>query len=327
MKNLFLTLILCITINQVQAQKKVNFSGQISNSNSSELIYLGLDEFLLPLKIFEDGTFTIDVAIQQNPSFFYFAKISKRGKIERQTPRIWFENDRINITLDWSNKSFQMEGLMPFQSTSEKIEDLKGKQQIEFILNNPSNIPSSYFVNSLKEKISISELEKFSQSVNDQYKNSIYLKRIENYVFAKKLKTLKKGEKVKDFKLPDKDGNKISVINRRNKKQLIALFSSGCSSSIASINLLEQLAELNNDKIEMTTIWDDKSKNTWLNTHQDKKSKITWTDLLDEYGFASTYLNTTMWPTFYVIDEEGELTEIIKGYRKKTAKKLRALLE
>jgi len=260
MKNLFLTLILCITIYQVQAQKTVNFSGQISNYNSSELIYLGLDEFLLPLKILEDGTFTVDVAIQQNPSFFSFAKISKRGKIERQTPRIWFENDRINITLDWSNKSFQMEGLMPFQSTSDKIEDLKGKQQIEFILNNPSNIPSLYFANSLKEKISIYDLEKFSQSVNDEYKNSIYLKRIENYVFAKKLKTLKKGEKVKDFKLPDKDGNQISVINRRNKKQLIALFSSGCSFSIASINLLAQFAELNNDKIEMTTIWDDKSK-------------------------------------------------------------------
>lgn len=327
MKNLFLTLILCITIYQVQAQKTVNFSGQISNYNSSELIYLGMDEFLLPLKILEDGTFSVDVAIQQNPSFFSFEKISKRGKIERQTPRIWFENDRINLTLDWSNKSFQMEGLMPFQSTSDKIEDLKGKQQIEFILNNPSNIPSLYFANSLKEKISIYDLEKFSQSVSDEYKNSIYLKRIENYVFVKKLKTLKKGEKVKDFKLPDKDDNQISVINRRNKKQLIALFSSGCSFSIASINLLAQFAELNNDKIEMTTIWDDKSKNTWLNTHQDKKSKITWTDLLDEYGFASTYLNTTTWPTFYVIDEEGELTEMFKGYSKKTAKKLRALLE
>jgi len=286
-----------------------------------------MDEFHLPLKILEDGTFSVDVAIQQNPSFFSFEKISKRGKIERQTPRIWFENDRINLTLDWSNKSFQMEGLMPFQSTSDKIEDLKGKQQIEFILNNPSNIPSLYFANSLKEKISIYDLEKFSQSVSDEYKNSIYLKRIENYVFVKKLKTLKKGEKVKDFKLPDKDDNQISVINRRNKKQLIALFSSGCSFSIASINLLAQFAELNNDKIEMTTIWDDKSKNTWLNTHQDKKSKITWTDLLDEYGFASTYLNTTTWPTFYVIDEEGELTEMFKGYSKKTAKKLRALLE
>lgn len=327
MKNLFLTLALCLSIYQVQAQGTVNFSGQIKNTNPAELIYLGLDGFLSPLKILEDGTFTVDVAIHQTPSFFYFANISKKGKIEQQTPLIWFEKDSIEVNFDWSNRPFQIQGLMSFQSISEKIEALKGKEQINFILNNPNSIPSLHFANEHKEKISISDLETFLQNVNEEYKNSIQLRRIESYVSAKKLKTLKKGEKVKDFKLPDKDGNQISAFNRSDKKHLIAIFSSGCSFSIASISLLEQVVELNNNKIEVITIWDDKSKDTWLNTHQDKKSKITWTNLWDEYGFASTYLNRTMWPVFYVFNEGGELTEIIKGYKKKTARKLKALVE
>jgi thiol-disulfide isomerase/thioredoxin len=327
MKNLFLTLALCLSIYQVQAQKTVNFSGQIKNTNPAELIYLGLDGLLLPLKILENGTFSVDGDIQQLPSFVYFAKISKRGKIEQQTPLIWFERDSVEVTLDWSNKSFQVQDLMPFQSTSERIENLKGKSQIEFILKNPNNIPSLYFANKNKEKISIRHLEIFSQGISETNKNNVQFKRIENYLSAKKLEPLKIRNKVKDFKLPNKEGEQVSIIDGSNKTRVIGLFSSGCLFSIASINLLEQLAELNNGKLELITIWDDQTKKTWLNTYQDKKDKITWTNLWDEFGFASTYLNRTSWPTFYVINEEGQLTEIIKGYSKKSAKKLKRIIE
>lgn len=327
MKILFLTLILSISIYQVYAQSTVNISGKIDNTNPEELIYLGLDGALLKLKILEDGTFSVDGNVDQNPSFFYFAKISKRGKIENQTPRIWFETDRIKVNLDWSGKSFQMENLMPFQSTSEKIEALKESQRIDFILSNPTSVPSLFFADKHKEIMSVSDLEKLFTSIDEEYKNSIYVKRIETYVSAKKRNPLTKGKKVEDFKLPNKDGQFVSVVNDGNKSRLIALLSSGCSYSIASINLLEQVAELNNDKIEMITIWDDPTREVWLNTNKDKKEKITWTNLWDEYGFASTYLNRTMWPIFYVVNEEGVLTEIIKGYDEKTAKKLRTLLE
>lgn len=327
MKNLFLTLALCLSIYQVQAQRTVNFSGQIKNTNPAELIYLGLDGFLLPLKILENGTFSVNGDIQQTPSFIYFAKITKRGKIEQQTPLIWFESDSLEVTLDWSEKSFQIQDLMHFQSTSEKIENLKGKSQIEFILKNPNNIPSLYFANENKENISISDLEMFTQGVSEENKKTNHYKRIENYVSAKKLKALKKGHEVEDFKLPNKDGKQVSVINGNNKKRIISLFSSGCSFSISSINLLEQLSELNNDKIELITIWEDPTQETWLNAYKDKKDKITWTNLWDEFGFASTYLNRTMWPIFYVINEEGQLTEIIKGYSKKSAKKLKRIVE
>jgi len=327
MKNLLWILIFCISLHKVQAQKTVNISGQIENSNSAELIYLGFEGDLLRLNLSSSGAFSVDASIPQNPSFFYFANISKQGKIEQKTPRIWFEKDSLKIILDWSDKSFQMEGLMSFQPTSEKMEALSEKEQIDFALNNPNSIPGLYFVNKNKEKISIPDLEKFLQEFNNEFKISVDLKRIEYYVTAKKRKTLIKGNKVEDFKLPDKDGELVSVINTSNKKKLIGFFSSGCSYSIASISLLEQLSKLNKNKIEIITIWEDQTKDTWLNSDQEKKSKITWTNLWDEYGFATTYLNRTMWPTFYIINENEELNDVIKGYSKNTAEKLKKLVE
>ena len=327
MKKILFISILCLLMFQSQAQKNVNFSGEIKNLNLGELIYLGLDGFLLQLNLLEDGTFSADGNIQQTPSFFYFAKISKRGKIEKQTPLIWFEGENVEVTIDWSDKSFRVQELLPFQSISEKIEDLKGKSQIEFILKNPDSFPSLYFANMYKERISIRDLEILSEGINEENKNSVLFKRIENYVAAKKLETLKIGNKVVDFKLPNEEGKQVSIIDGSNKKRVIGLFTSGCWFSIASIDLLEQFADLSNDNIELVTIWEDPSKETWLYAHKDKKERISWTNLWDEYSFASTYLNRKMWPTFFVINEEGKLIKKFEGYSKKSAKKLKALLD
>jgi thiol-disulfide isomerase/thioredoxin len=220
-----------------------------------------------------------------------------------------------------------MQELMPFQSISEKIEDLKGNKQVEFLLKNPNQLPSLYFADKYKETISSSDLQKYYKLIDTSNKNSIYVKRIKNYLSAIKREPLKKGKTVENFKLPNELGQYVSIINSNNKPKVIALFSSACAYSLASINLLEQLSKLNNDKIEIVSIWSDKSKNIWLNTYKDEKGKITLTNLWDEYGFAKAYLDGIMWPTFYVINEKDELTQILKGYDKKTARELKKLVK
>jgi peroxiredoxin len=138
---------------------------------------------------------------------------------------------------------------------------------------------------------------------------------------------LKIGDKVANFSLPNRDGNPVSVINESGKTKLVTFFSSGCSFSISSISLLEQLEKINNGKIEIITVWADDSKNSWLNEHLDQKSKITWVNVWDEYHFASTYFNNTGWPTFYVINAEGRLIDSFFGYKQKTANKLKELIK
>jgi hypothetical protein len=327
MKKVFLTLNLLLTVWWAKAQVVANISGQIDNLNAEETIYLGVDGRLFPLKLPADGTFSFDVSISEIPSSFYLAHIPKSGKIEQKTPLIWFDSDSIQITKDWADQSYQMQGLLPFQATSEKIEALNGKDQFEFILANPIDIPSLYFAERQKENTDIADLERFTQLVKEEHRNSAYVKRIESYIAAKKRNPVKIGSKVENFTLPDKESNQVSVISPNNKTTLIALFSSGCAFSVASIGMLEKVAAMNNDKIEMITIWEDSSREIWLNTHKDEKEKITWTNLWDEFDFASTYMGKKMWPTFYVINAEGELEDIIRGYSQKTSNRLKALVE
>ena len=289
MKKILLILTLGLILSQSQAQKSINFSGKIKNFNTAESIYLGLDgNVIMQLKLQANGTFSTNANIQQTPSFFYFAKISKKGKIEQQTPRIWFDKDSMEVNIDWLDKSFQIPNTLLYQSISEKIETLEGNRQTEFLLSNPISIPILYFINRNKENISISDLEIFAQRVEKSYQNTFYFKSIASYISAKKRKPIRIGDKVEDFKLTDKDGNQVSVINANEKTKLITIFSSGCFYSISSISLLEQLKKVNDNKIEIISIWADETKDAWLNAYIDQNNKITWTNVWDEYGFAST---------------------------------------
>lgn len=325
-KKILYSLTLVFIFSHSQAQKLINFSGQIKNSKTEESIYLDLGGTAIRLKLLEDGSFSTNASIQQIPSSFCFATISK-GTVYQQTPLIWFEKDSIEVNIDWFDKSLQFKNRMPYQSLSEEIETLKGNKQNEFILSKPVNVPILYFVNKNKEKISISDLEAFSQKVDEIYQKSIYFKRLTSYISAKKREPVKIGSIVEDFTLPNKDGNQVSVVNKDAKNKLITIFSSSCSWSIASIGLLEKLAKINNGKIEIITIWADDTRDSWLNSDIDQKNKITWTNIWDEYRFASTYLKNTGWPTFYVINEDGRLIDIFYGYKQKTANKLKDLIK
>jgi uncharacterized protein YdeI (BOF family) len=173
MKKLFFTLLLNGTIFWALAQQRVNITGQIDNINSSEKVYLGLGSLVMPLELSADGNFNIDQTIEAIPSFFYVAKVSPRGKIERQIPQVWFVDDSVEIKINWSDKSYQIKNRLAYQSISEKIEAQNGKDQIAVILDNPNEVPSLYFAEAQKEKISFVDLERLSENFNEESKSSI----------------------------------------------------------------------------------------------------------------------------------------------------------
>lgn len=327
MKRAFLISVFCFFTMLAGAQEKVSVSGKIENVDGSELIYLGIGGGLFPLKLSEEAMFSHEADVKNIPSNFYFASLSKSGKIERLSPLIWFEKDIIEVRFDWPSKRFFMQETVSFQTASENLESMEWEQQKEQILRNPNSILSLYFADGKKDKIDITDLEGLLQNSREDFGTSDYFKRIENFVAAKKLMGLGKGSKLEDFSLPDKEGNQVSVLGEAKKPRIISLFSSGCAYSIASISMLEEISKTSGDKIHLVTIWDDPTKQMWLDTHQDYKSKISWTNLWDEYGFASTYLNRTMWPTFFVVSEQGDLLEIVEGYSKKTERKLKEMVE
>jgi hypothetical protein len=291
------------------------------------MMYLSLGGRLFPLKLSTDGAFSLEADVRSIPAHFYFAKVSKQGRIENQTPLIWFESDSVEVRLDWPSKEYSLQETVSFQTASENLESMPWEKQKEYIFGNPNSIPSLYFAETNKEKIGVTDLGTLLQNVNEHYRTTDYYKRIEYFVAAKKLANLEEGSKVENFFLPNKEGSQVSILGESGKPTLISLFSSGCTYSIASISMLEEISAANQGKIQLITIWDDSTKGTWLDTYQEYKSKISWTNLWDQYGFATTYLNRTMWPTFYIVSAEGELLEIVKGYSKKTEKTLKELVQ
>jgi|GEM_PF-2123243 len=323
---ILMTLFFSFLVGFTWAQQPVVFKGQINNIKAAESIFLEFDDVLKPLELQPNGTFELLVDIPSFPATFSFSTISKKGKITPKTPRIWFERDSLFVEVNWLNGAVEMAGKLPFQELSERLEALKGKEQMNHALKHANAIPGLYFSNLWKEQMAMADLEAFLAAVPDELRDVGNAKRLENYLRAQKMRPVKIGSSVQDFQLPDSAGNSISILQNSSKKRLIALVSTGCYYSLASLHLLQELSESNNRHYDIITIWDDGSKDIWLNARKEYKSKVSWTNLWDEYGFATTYFGMSVSPSFYIVDQQGVLVDIFRGYDEKIASKIKRAL-
>lgn len=328
MRNLLITGILILLSCEAMPQISVHIKVEIENFKTNERVYFGVDGVWRNtlVNFSGNGNFSVDVNIQQLPSFISFETLSKRGSIDPQLPRLWFGNDTVSVKINWLNKSVESKDLLPFQVIAEKIEKLNGKERVNYLMQYPHEIPALYYTERYKSEIPLSDLENFMAKVPGEYRGLYVAKRIENYINAKRLGDVKIGEKITDFSLPDKDGNHISILASTGRTKLLTLFSSTCHYSIESIELIEAMNQQNNGKIDIVTIWVDLSKDTWLNYEKDKKAKINWTNLWDEFGFADAYLDVEVSPSYYVINENGVLEDKFH-ISKSSGKKLKRLIE
>ena len=133
----------------------------------------------------------------------------------------------------------------------------------------------------------------------------------------------KKGDQFISFDLETKSGAITQVKQLDEKYRLLAFVSSSCGYSLMSLSELSKLHKKHGKDVEFVTIWDDDEKDTWQNYRNDLKSVIEWTDLWDKTNFASNYFDLFISPSFYIVDKNGYIIEIIKGfYPKKVDKAL-----
>ena len=323
MKTVFFILTLLLISTPLKAQKTVHIQGQLNNLNENELLYVGTEEGLKPLNISDDGSFNVEIKTPHLPSFFSIEKVSKRGKVKQVIQRIWFEEDSVIVTINLADKTFQIQTKTPHQSISEKIEKQKGRKRLKLIQENINYLPGLYFAEREKENFSINNLKALRKQIDPKHENLIYVKKLDKYIEAKSRKPIKKGVEIEDFTLPDSIGENKNILSINDNLKLIAVLSSGCYFSMKSISFLEKL---NESQIKIISIWADKSKDTWQNYQSEKKKNITWLNLWDEYEFATTYLNVKSYPTFFVLDKNGILTEIIEGYSDKSVEKINSLV-
>jgi len=311
----------------LQAQQTITIKGQLLGHDLEQTYYSGGGRGLAPLKLSPEGHFEVEIMSGASPTKFTINTISKRGKINSLFPILWVDEEEVTGIFDLEKRKVQTSNSTTYQLLSEKIEGASKKKRVNIIAENVNEPPSLYFLNLQKESISLDELEAMIERVESEYHDLAAFQQIGNYISAKRFGKVKMGSKITDFTLANAADEQESILSDNNKTKLIAILSSGCSFSLASISLLDQLEQINNGNLEQVTIWNDKDKDTWLKYRSDLKEKITWKNLIDEHDFAFTYLDNNSFPTFYVVSPEGILVDKFTGYSKRTEKKLRWLVE
>lgn len=162
-----------------------------------------------------------------------------------------------------------------------------------------------------KEYVKIYNL--YSQKVRDSF-YGIKLKKIIDLLNESPSKI---GEQIIDFKMNNVNGNKISILDFKNKFVLIDFWSSGCKPCRQeNYNLVQAYAKYNPKGFEIISISLDTNNEAW--TAAVKKDKLNWTNLSDLNGFESEiakHYKITMIPSNILIDKTGKIIETgIRGY-------------
>lgn len=323
MKSLLLYLILFLISLELHAFDLFTIKGNVL---TEQKYVLRTKDNQYSIKPNKDGAFEVPVKFEEFPFYYTAHSVSKKGKYSKISPVVWVEKDSSNPTVEIKEEGIWLNNKSEIQEFSERIETANRKNKIEIIKANLDQIPALHFLHLEKENISEEELEQIFEQIPAKNQNHIYVKRTKAYYEAIKREKLKKGSPIEPFRLMDESGKSQEILSNENKTKLIAVLSSGCGYSLASISLLEQINK-KTDKIEIITIWSDEISNPWEIDENKQKEKITWTNLWDENRFAFEYLRVKVWPSFYIVSQEGILLDKFHGYSKRTAKKFGKLLK
>lgn len=170
--------------------------------------------------------------------------------------------------------------------------------------------------------------EKLNKFKNDFYREELmealellpsdswYHGEIVTYLTLSESTLAKIGQKAPDFSLESLSGSNFTLSDQVGKYSLLEFSFTGCKGCMLALPELKKLQEQLGDQIQIVSIWKDKKKDTWLNVLKEDKSQITWTSLWDPNGLASALFEIDLWPTYALIDPDGNVKSIWSGYKK-----------
>lgn len=121
----------------------------------------------------------------------------------------------------------------------------------------------------------------------------------------------------------NKNGDKELYQMPKNKFLLIDFSSTSCKPCLADI---DKLLLLHNDfkkKVEILSIWDDPTQETWLNIAKNQKDKIIWKSLRDDSQAVFKKFEIDVFPTYVLINPQGQ---VVKRWRGTKIEKVREFL-
>lgn len=188
-------------------------------------------------------------------------------------------------------------------------------EKLRFKLNELVNEnPSNQYIGDLLSEISKdtvldkNEIINLYNKLDHNNQSLVSLEKIKKNIYPDS--TIKKGNKIIDFKLLDTKNNTVNTTNFRGSFLLIDFWASWCvPCRKQNPEFIDIYNDFNKFGFEFIGVSQDKDKDKWLNAI--KKDKLPWVNLIDERGSKSPilikYNAAFSIPQNYLIDRDGTI--------------------
>ena len=160
------------------------------------------------------------------------------------------------------------------------------------------------------------EIEQLLSQVPVELQTTQDFKTMRTNLLTKDLEKPKVGNQAPGFELESRTGGMVSMNDFEGKYKLLDFSNSGCGPCFMALPEIKEAYERYGSEVEVISIWNDKSKNIWLNSSKKHKDLITWTDLWDSDGYVHGLYQITILPSYILINPDGQIVEIWNSYRK-----------
>lgn len=194
------------------------------------------------------------------------------------------------------------------------LDDTTQSLRIGYVKSHINTYPGIINLGYLKKTLPKDTVQVLYNQLNDEIKNSKYAKVVEIYL---KEKISEIGDSYHDFRALDKNGDTISFSNLIGKYILLDFTAAYCGPCVQSAEELRLIDRKYSDSLEIVSFSGDAKKDIWLNSL--KRDSVSWISLWDGKGtYSETYIKYGVqgFPTFFLIDPNGKITDKWSGYGK-----------
>jgi|AntRauMFilla1563_2_1112583.scaffolds.fasta_scaffold01478_2 peroxiredoxin len=204
----------------------------------------------------------------------------------------------------------------PYQNIFEQIEESEGENKKFLIRENLQNDVGIERLYYYSDKYSIEELNTEMNFIPDSLKDDMNYRLLEGVLVSRNTNELKIGDLFLDFDLESREGNTVKLSSFEGNYILLDFASSSCIPCLKALPELMEINERFGEDLRIVSIWFDPNKKVWLESAQNLKEKITWTDLWDSKGEVHGRYGIDSLPYYLLIKPNGEIEQIWKGYWK-----------
>ncbi|WP_297336749.1 TlpA disulfide reductase family protein [Algoriphagus sp.] len=242
--------------------------------------------------------------------------ISSKGKIHT-SKTFWLEEGEYTLTGKVNDpESWRLSPEHPFTALQSEITTAESEIKKQLITKNLDKLVGIRMLNSYKQIFSDEELMGLISDIPAEFKESWEIDEVKTYLSLNTLARAQIGELAPDFTLESKAGSDFSLSNQKGKYVLLDFSFTGCAGCVKALpELIELQAELS-DQVEFVTVWNDRTRRTWLEIQKEHKSQMNWTSLWDRNSLATKLFEIEIFPSFVLINPEGEVQSIWNGYSK-----------